>query len=107
MPPTWGGNSVLLGQRGQSLYQAIAEALRATRRFGRVSILDFDHDVVYPTEAWLELTVTHSDHRTLPPSQLAKLVTALRGEIDRNGGRVPVRYESSLVTGRTLDEGSI
>jgi len=100
--PELGRNSVLLGQRDASLYESIADAARATMRFDDVSILFFAHDEVYPTETWLELTVTHSDHRTLPAGQLAELLAALRTAIDRHGGQVPVHYETTLVTGRTL-----
>jgi SAM-dependent methyltransferase len=102
--PELAKHSVLLGQRDQSLYGAIADAVRATSRFETVSMRWFDHEATYPTEAWLELTATHSDHRTLPPDQLAELLTALRTEIDQCGGRVSVRYETTLVTGRTLRE---
>jgi SAM-dependent methyltransferase len=98
--PELGQHTVLLGQRDLSIYSAIAEAIRATERFTGVSIDPFEHQAVYTTETWLELTVTHSDHRTLPPEQLAALLTALRAEIDRSGGQVPVRYETTLVTGR-------
>jgi SAM-dependent methyltransferase len=100
--PELGRNSVLLGQRDVSLYGSTADALRATDRFGDVSILVFEHDALYSTDAWLDLAVTHSDHRTLPSDQLGELLAALRAEIERNGGQVPVRYESTLVTGRTL-----
>jgi len=94
-------HTVLLGQRDLSIYSAIADAVRATEQFTEVSIDPFEHEAVYPTDVWLELTVTHSDHRTLPPEQLAALLTALRTEIDRSGGQVPVRYETTLVSGRT------
>jgi SAM-dependent methyltransferase len=99
--PELGRNSVLLGQRDLSLYGFMADAVRATERFDGVSILQFGHDAAYPTEAWLELTATHSDHRTLPAGQLDELLTELRVAIDRSGGQVPVHYESTLVTGRT------
>jgi SAM-dependent methyltransferase len=99
--PELGRHTVLLGQRDLSIYSAIADAVRATERFTEVSIDPFEHEAVYPTDVWLELTVTHSDHRTLPPEQLAALLTALRTEIDRSGGQVPVRYETTLVSGRT------
>ena len=36
---------------------------------------------------------------TLPPAQLAELLAELRRQIDRGGGRVPVRYETTLVSG--------
>jgi SAM-dependent methyltransferase len=103
--PELAKHSVLLGQRDRSLYAAIADAVRATSRFEMVSMHWFDHEATYPTETWLELSATHSDHRTLPPDQLAELLAALRTEIDQCGGRVPVRYETTMVTGRTLGEG--
>jgi SAM-dependent methyltransferase len=99
--PALGQHSVLIGQRDDSLYEGIAEALRKTGRYGDISVLPYTHDAVYPTEAWLELATTHSDHRTLPPGQLAQLLAALRAGIDAAGGRVVVRYETTLVTGRT------
>jgi SAM-dependent methyltransferase len=98
--PELGEHSVLLGQRGPSLYQAIADAVQATDRFTGVGIDLFAHEAVYSTDTWLELTVTHSDHRTLPPEQLDALLGALRTEIDQSGGQVPVRYETTLVSGR-------
>ena len=99
--PELGRNSVLLGQRDVSLYSAIADAVRATERFTEVAIDLFEHEAVYPTETWLDLTVTHSDHRTLPPGQLRALLQALRAELESSGGQVPVRYETTLVSGRT------
>jgi SAM-dependent methyltransferase len=102
--PELGNGSVLLGQRDPSMYQAIADVVRDNDRFTAVSMELFPHEAVYPTDIWLELTVTHSDHRTLPPEQLAALLTALRTEIDRSGGQVPVHYETTLVSGRTVTE---
>lgn len=100
--PELGRNSVLLGHRDPSLYRSIADAVRDSGRFGPVSILRFTHRARYATDAWLELTVTHSDHRTLPPDQRHDLVAALRTAIDGAGGQVPVHYETTLVTGCTL-----
>jgi SAM-dependent methyltransferase len=99
--PELGENSVLLGQRDFSLYRSIADAVRDTGRFEQVEILRYNRQLVYTTEVWLELTVTHSDHRKLEDGPRAGLISDLRTEIDREGGRVPVRYETVLVTGRT------
>jgi SAM-dependent methyltransferase len=100
--PELGRNSVLLGQRDFSLYTSIADAVRDTGRFGEIEILRFAHDMVYSTEEWLDLTVTHSDHRTMEPGPRVALLSALRAEIDQAGGHVPVRYETILVTGHTF-----
>jgi SAM-dependent methyltransferase len=98
--PELGRQSVLLGQRNPLLYESIAEVIRSDGRFREVSLERFDHSKTYPTEAWLDLATTHSDHRTLPPLQLARLLDHLRQEIDGIGGQVPVRYETTLVTAR-------
>jgi SAM-dependent methyltransferase len=92
--------SVLMGQRDASLYESIAEALRRSRAFDDVAIQLFGHDVTYARQEWVDLAATHSDHHTLPSDQLAPLLAALSSEIDGVGGRVPVHYEVTLVTGR-------
>jgi SAM-dependent methyltransferase len=97
--PELGRQSVLLGLRSDSLYVAIARALEESGGFEGVILQHFEHFMEYSTEDWLELTITHSDHRMLPPHQLSGLLGELRQAIDGGGGRVPVRYETTLVTG--------
>jgi SAM-dependent methyltransferase len=97
--PELGRHSVLMGQRDPSLYESIAESLRRTERFDRVEVVLFGHDVDYSSAAWAELATTHSDHHVLPPAQLAALLADVQEEVDRAGGRIPVHYEVTLVTG--------
>jgi SAM-dependent methyltransferase len=97
--PELGRNSVLLGMRGDELYEMLSESLKVDQRFHDVSIDTFNHHHIYTTDEWTELTTTHSDHRTLPPEQLAALLADLGTAIDAIGGHVPVRYETTLVTG--------
>jgi SAM-dependent methyltransferase len=97
--PELGRNSVLLGMRGDELYTTIGDSLSAEGSFEQVTVETFQHSYTYTTEEWLELTVTHSDHRTLPEDQLGALLADLRTMIDGSGGAVPVRYETTLVTG--------
>ncbi|MGO8860548.1 MAG: class I SAM-dependent methyltransferase [Acidimicrobiales bacterium] len=97
--PELSRQSVLLGRRDPSLYQSCADTLRATGAFADVSIGVFGHEVDYSIGEWIDLAVTHSDHRTLPPGQLAGLLADLQKELERAGGRVPVHYEATLVTG--------
>lgn len=99
--PELGRRSVLMGRREASLYESIAESLRHGRAFDDVSIAIFGHDVVYSTLEWVALAGTHSDHRTLPPGQLDPLLAEMRARIEGAGGRVPVHYETTLVTGTT------
>jgi SAM-dependent methyltransferase len=100
--PQLGKNSVLIGKRDEMLYESIAGAIRASGHFGRVDVLSFEHDAVYATDQWLTLASTHSDHHTLPAADLAALLGQLRVAIDASGGQVPVRYQTTLVTGCTL-----
>jgi len=97
--PELGRQSVLMGRRDAALYESIAESFRRTGEFEGVAIEEFGHDVDYSSEEWLDLAGTHSDHHTLPAAQLAELLEDLRRQIDGAGGRVPVHYETTLVTG--------
>jgi SAM-dependent methyltransferase len=97
--PELSRQSVLLGQRDAVVYKSCALTLRMTGAFEEVSIVVFGHDVDYSGEEWIELAATHSDHRALAPEQLAGLLAEMHGEIQRVGGRVPVHYEATLVTG--------
>jgi SAM-dependent methyltransferase len=101
LAPMLGERSVFIGQRDGQLYESIAAAARDTDLFDQIATEFYEHERAYTTAEWLELATTHSDHRTLPPADLARLLDTLREELDRIGGRVPVRYETTLVTGRT------
>jgi SAM-dependent methyltransferase len=98
--PVLGRQSVLMGRRDVSLYDSVAESLRTTGEFDDVAVDVFGHDIDYSAEEWVELAGTHSDHHTLPPAQLSDLLAELRQQIDQAGGRVPVHYEATLVSGR-------
>jgi len=97
--PELGRNSVLLGMRGDELYEMIGDSLKVDGLFHDVSIDTFNHHHTYTTDEWVELSTTHSDHRTLPADQLSALLADLRMAVDASGGLVPVRYETTLVTG--------
>jgi SAM-dependent methyltransferase len=98
--PDLGANAVLLGRRDDRLYDRVVDSLRDSGHFEQVEVRRFAHAVRYTTAAWLELAATHSDHRTLPPDELAGLFDALGPALDAAGGEVPVQYETTLVTGR-------
>ncbi len=102
LAPALGESSVLIGRRDGSMYESIASVARSTGRFGDVSVEAYAHDMSYSTTEWLNLATTHSDHRTLPPAARRALLDGLRIAIDGIGGQVPVRYETTLVTARTL-----
>jgi SAM-dependent methyltransferase len=97
--PEIGQRSVLMGRREASLYESIAESLRRAGEFSDVAVVLFGHDRAYSSTEWVDLAASHSDHHTLPPTQLAALLSDVRAEVDRVGGLVPVHYEVTLVTG--------
>ena len=101
LAPHIAANSVLLGDRHTRLYEAIARSLRKSGQFTDIDLLTFAHEVEYSTAAWLDLASTHSDHLTLPAEENAALVGELGAVLDAAGGLLPVRYETTLVTGRT------
>lgn len=98
--PELADRSVLLGRRDPALYDAVADVMRAEGSFVAVDVRTFGHDVEYGVSQWIALARTHSDHHTLPPEQLERLVDDLGPSLQRAGGRVPVHYEATLVTGR-------
>ncbi len=100
--PALGTTSVLLGERHGSLYKDIAQSLRDAGHFADVRLVDYRREVQYSTEQWLELASTHSDHHTLPADELDALIRELRTALDAIGGQIPVRYETTLVTGQIL-----
>ena len=97
--PELGRQSVLMGRRDVSLYGSVAQ-----------SVAEPGSSTTWPSTCsattsstrreWVDLAGTHSDHHTLPPAQLAGLLAELRWQIDQAGGRVPVHYETTLVSGR-------
>lgn len=73
------------------------ERLRASGLFRVEDEQHFDWDEPLSGAAYAELLQTHSDHRMLPPGDLAVLAEAVRGAIDAAGGTVVARYRT-LVT---------
>jgi hypothetical protein len=100
LTPAMRTNTVLVGNRQTHPYKAVADSLRASGAFIDVDMASFAHEIDYSTAEWLELASTHSDHHTLPGEARTALLEALGSALDAAGGRVPVRYETTLVTGR-------
>lgn len=62
---------------GPASIPPVLEQLRATRRFAAVEHRRYPWEHGYSRAEWVELIQTHSDHSTLPPTQLAELVDAV------------------------------
>ncbi len=72
--------------------------LRASAAFRDEEVRSYRWSQTYPVAAWLDRVSTHSDHRVLPPEQLAALLDALRAAIDDRGGEIAVHYETLMGT---------
>jgi SAM-dependent methyltransferase len=80
--------------------QLAADAFREAGGFVDVAVRRFGQAVEYTTAQWLDLLPTHSDHRTLPPDQLAAVLAAVGEVIDRAGGRFEMCYQTWLAEAR-------
>jgi SAM-dependent methyltransferase len=80
-----------------------AAAFRTAGGFADPTIRVFTHSVVYTTAQWLDLLPTHSDHRTLPASELAQVLAAVGQEIDRIGAIFRMGYQTWLAEARTVE----
>lgn len=93
--------SVMLGHH-DSRAEATVESIAASGRFTPAEVQSFRWSREYETAEWLELLQTHSDHRTLPPAQRKRLLTAIGEAVDAVGGSFEMPYETVLVSARRL-----
>jgi SAM-dependent methyltransferase len=99
--PDLASHSVLLGGSDARAATAIAGVV-SCGRFATASVERFAWSKTHETAGWLELLQTHSDHQTLPPAQLQRLLDAVGEAIDSLGGSFELPYEAILVTARRL-----
>jgi SAM-dependent methyltransferase len=77
-------------------------ALSDSARFEAAEVCRFPWSQTYETGQWLEQLSTHSDHRSLSPARLERLLGAICDAIDTIGGRFKMHYETILVTASAL-----
>jgi SAM-dependent methyltransferase len=91
--------SIVLGAGLEERAGLASESLTASGKWAQIGIETFAWERTYSTGDWLDQIQTHSDHRGLPPEQLAALLAGVGAEIDRLGGSFVMPYETALVTG--------
>ena len=66
--------------------------------FGQVTVARRTQDITYTTDEYIDVLLTYSNHRALPPPSQQGLLTCLRRLIDTgHGGRVTKRYLHELI----------
>jgi hypothetical protein len=71
--------------------------------FGEVTIVRRAFRRAYPTDDWLELLSTQSDHRMLDHSVRDNLIERVRSAVDLNGGLVDAEYLTVAYLTRARD----
>lgn len=93
-------HSILLGNVADSRFTDTADSFRRNGAFEDPSIRTFRWEQRYTRDEWLDALPTYSDHRTLPPDVLARLLDDIGAVIDEMGGAFDVTYETVVVTAR-------
>ena len=90
--------SVLLGYSSKDGYQAVRQAIRDRPDLTDAVEMRFAWSRPYTRDQWLDQLPTHSDHATMEPERLAKLLVAVGEVIDGVGGSFEMGYSTLLLT---------
>ncbi|HEX7096284.1 MAG TPA: class I SAM-dependent methyltransferase [Acidimicrobiales bacterium] len=93
-------HSILLGNVGDERFSATARSFRRDPALGNARLHTYRWQHRYTRDEWLDLVPTHSDHRTLPPPVLSRLLDELGAAIDAMGGSFGLTYETIVVSAR-------
>jgi SAM-dependent methyltransferase len=96
LEPALARDATSLGNAHPSV-DAAAASLRHSDAFEPPRTLRFAWWRRYDTAGWLDHLQTHSDHRTLPPERLERVLTAVAEAIEGIGGAFEMPYETVLV----------
>jgi SAM-dependent methyltransferase len=99
LEPELQDRSVLLGHHEGRIEGALG-AISHEHDFERAQTREFAWSRPYTTAAWLDVLRTHSDHQTLPPERLQRLLDAVARELDALGGSFELPYTTKLVSAR-------
>jgi Zn-finger domain-containing protein len=79
-----------------------ADDLEASGLFEPVTIVSRHWRSSHPTDEWLSLLQTHSDHRMLAEDVRAALLERVRHAVDAHGARVDVDYDAVAILTKRL-----
>lgn len=78
------------------------QRLRNTGMFDTPRLRPYEWRRVYSTGEWLDHLQTHSDHRRLPPADLARLLDHVGEAVESLGGSLVVDYVTWTITASRL-----
>ena len=87
----------VLGRPAPALGAAHGGPINACGRFGDVEERAFLWERTYTRDEWLDQLPTHSDHRTLEPDVLARLLENIAAVIDANGGVLTIGHTTEVL----------
>ncbi|GEM_PF-396881 len=91
----------LLDEPGRpAVSQIFTDELAGSRRFADIIVERYVEDVPYPTDRYVRLLGTFSNHRMLPPDRRRKLHDRIAEVVDTHEGSVMVRLDTTLVLAR-------
>nr|WP_167108300.1 class I SAM-dependent methyltransferase [Amycolatopsis granulosa] len=78
-----------------------------SRRFGPVQFRRYEWEHTYSTQEYIDLLLTYSGHRAMPPTSQRGLLNCIANLIDTGyGGRITKRYMTQLATARRAGRGN-
>jgi SAM-dependent methyltransferase len=89
--------SVILGYASVDRYDSVRRAIQENPDLSGPDWLEFRWSRPYTTAEWLDQLPTHSDHATMAPDRLQKLLEAVAEVIERAGGSFQMTYSTLLL----------
>jgi SAM-dependent methyltransferase len=92
------GHSVVLGHGTGDRFDVAVDGIDRTGLFEPVTRATYTWAKRYTREEWVDHLPTHSDHQTLPTSQLDQLLGAVGDAIDEQGGSFTMAYDTVVIS---------
>ena len=89
--------SVMLGYSADKEYKDEQEGIRACPDLVGPDLIRFAWERRYTRDEWIDQLPTHSDHASLDPQLLERVLDAVGALIDQRGGSFVMRYSALLL----------
>lgn len=102
LAPGADGYSVMLGYATHRDYRAEQEGIRGCPLLSEPVLERYPWTRTYTAAEWLDQLPTHSDHATMDPDLLARVLDGIGAAIDTFGGSFDMAYDTLLIRGDRL-----